>query len=224
MAVTDPYISYNGPTDFPNTDCTPTALPAPSFSDCPEGYVLHEGEILKVHVSPAVWDDTDKNFQATTVPADHTVGANFDVAGITTLIGFGDKPLAETITVPITRNVLKTVNRKHLVNFDFTDLTAANYETLRGLQGTHHVALWYETIEGYIFGGANGIIARIASAGHNHTRGENALLTGQVSFEWLNLFDPPMDELDGATSMKAGKVQAPAPLGSQKKKPAAEAA
>ena len=212
MPFTDPYQSYDGPSGFPNTDCTPTALPAPAFSDCPEGYTAHEGEIVKVFISNAEWNDTTKIFEADVKPADWQVSANYDVSGIITLVGFGDKPLAEAVTIPLPYNKVKINKRRHTLNFDFTDLTVANHTVIRALQGAHHVALWYLTIDGYIVGGDDGIIARIANAGTVHARGDNALLTGQIIFDWENLFDPPLDEIDPAAPLMAGRVKQPAPL------------
>lgn len=217
MPILDPYSSYAGPTGFPNAVCTPTAFPAPSFALCPEGYVAHEGEIAEIYISPALWDATTKKFKATAVPLSWTVSANYAIAGITTLKGFGDKGLREAVTVPLPRNQIKTIKGKHALNFDYTDLSIANYELIRAIQGTQLVAMWYVTIDGYVFGGAEGIIARIANAGHSHSKGENALLTGQVAFAWDNLFDPPAAELDPAGPLTFGKVEQPAPL---KAKPA----
>ena len=212
MPIKDPLISYNGPTGFPSVDCTPTALPTVTFSDCPEGYQAHESEIIKVFISNAEWNSSTKIFEADVKPTDHQDSSDYAVAGIITLIGFGDKPLPEVLTVPIPNNQLKVVNRRHIVNFDFTDMHLNNYEAVRALQGLHHVAIWYQDIDGYIYGGADGIIARIVNAGTILARGENALATGQIQFEWKNLFDPPADELDPVAPMMAGKVKTPAPL------------
>ena len=212
MPITDPYISYEGPSGFPNTDCTPTALPEPTFADCPDGYTAHEGEIVKVFIATASWNTETLIFEADTVPVDWQVSDNYIVSGIITLIGFGDKPLAEATTINLPYNKIKVNKRKHTMNFDFTDMTVENYEVVRGLQGTHLVAIWYLTIDGYIVGGENGIIARIANAGTVHARGENALLTGQVIFEWDNLFDPPLDQVDPPAPLIMGKVAQPKAL------------
>jgi hypothetical protein len=221
MAMTDPYQSYTGPDGFPITDCSAPALPAPDFADCPEAYVAHEGEIAKVFVTAAEWNDTTMMYEALAKPADWTMSTNYDVADIATLIGFGDKPLAEALTTPLPYNRVKTHDRRHTLNFDVTDLSLDNYVFLRAVQGTQLVFIWYATVDGYVFGGADGICARVQNAGHTHARGENALLTGQYIFEWKNLFDPPAAELDPVAPLMAGKVKQPAPLKSKPKAPAA---
>lgn len=223
MAYTDPYDSYDGPAGFPNTDCSSTPLPAVSFAECPEGYVAHEGEIAKVYITHAVWNTETKVYEAYVLPADWTSSASYDVEGIITLTGFGDKPIAEAVTVVTPYNRPLTTNRNHTMNFEITDMSLDNYEFIRALQGTQQVVMWYQTIDGYIFGGTDGIIARIPSVGNVHARGENALLAGQIQFAWKNLFDPPAEEIDGATPLMAAKVKAPAALKSKAPKAPAEA-
>jgi hypothetical protein len=216
----DKFLSeYTGPSGFPGTDCTPPVIPDATFTDCPDVYTAHEGEIDTIFISNVVQDGTTKQWEAVVAPSDWDAIASYAVSGIETLVGFGDKPLAEVVTVPLPKNRLKTIKRKHTLNFDFTDQLIANYEVVRALQGTEYVALWYKTIDGDIFGGATGIIARIANAGNEHSRGENALLTGKIIFTWEHIFDPPRAILDPPVPLTA-KVQAPAPLKSKASKEA----
>jgi hypothetical protein len=94
-------------------------------------------------------------------------------------------------------------------------LHASNYTLIQALQGTQFLCFWYKTIDGNVFGGANGIIARVANAGHIHARGENALLEGQIILEWYHMFDPPMAVLDPPVPLTA-KIPQPAALKGKK--------
>ena len=207
---------YEGPEGFPPTDCTQTALPDPEFTDCPESYVTHEGEIDVLWMTHLEYNSGTAQWEAANVPTNHETTAGFVVAGIEKLIGFGDKPLSEPLTVPLPHGLTKTHNRRHTLNFDITDQSIANYELVRALQGLQYVAIWYKTIDGDGFGGENGIIARVVNAGNVHARGEGALLTGTIVLEWKKLFDPPRVILDAPAPMTTGKVQAPAALKSNK--------
>ena len=209
---------YTGETGFPGTDCTPAAFTASSFLNCPDAYTAWEGEIDRIWITNVVKDGTTGQWEAATAPVDYTdPGAGgLGATGFTKFVGFGDKPLAEVITVPLpTRSGrVLTVNRKHTINFSITDMHADNYAAIRELQGSQYVCLWYADIDGAIYGGATGIIARVVNAGHVHQRGENALLEGQITFEWYHLVDPPKAAMDPPALLKA-KVQAPAPLKSK---------
>jgi|GEM_PF-6266726 len=207
----DPFESYVGPSGFPSADCTPPVFPDPVFSDCPDAYIAHEGEIDEIYITNVVFDTGTSKWKGVVLPVSHTVSANFIVTGIERLVGFGDKPLAEVLTVPLPKNQIKNVERKHTLNFDFTDQPIANYTLIRALQGSQRLCFWYKTIDGDVFGGASGIIARVINAGNVHSRGENALLTGTIILGWDNMFDPPRDILDPPAPLMVG-VQPPEPL------------
>lgn len=216
---------YTGETNFPGTDCTPAAFTASSFLNCPDAYTVIEGEIDRIWITNVVKDATTGQWEPATDPVDHTdPGAGgLGAAGFTKFVGWGNKPLAEVITVPLPTRAgrVLTTNRKHTLNFRFTDMHADNYAAVRELQGSQYVALWYADIDGNGYGGAKGIIARVVNAGNVHVEGENAPLEGQLIFEWYHLIDPPKYALDPPALLKA-KVQAPEPLKSGKKAPAQE--
>lgn len=206
---------YSGPTNFPGTDCTPPVFPDPSFLDCPDDYTAWEGEITDLFISNVV--KTNGVWVAVAKPTAWGTAADYLAAGIERLIGFGDKPIGEPITVPMPKQQLKIVDRKHTLNFDVTDLKIVNYDFVRSLQATNYAAIWYWDMDGRSYGGATGIICRVVNAGNVHARGEQALLTGTMIFEWKNLFDPPTVLLDDATPLTVGKVAAPEALKSSKK-------
>lgn len=207
---------YTGPTGFPSTDCTPTVPTATSFSTCPDAYTTHEGEIDRLWICNVVKDGTTGQWEPVVTPVDHTdPGAGgLGVTGIAKFIGFGDKPLAEVITVPLpTRSGrLKTVDRRHTLNFTITDMSIVNYDAIRELQGSQYVCIWYGDIDGRGYGGALGIIARVVNAGNVSQRGEQVLLEGQITLEWMHLFDPPTYAMDQAAQYKVGKIKTPEPL------------
>jgi hypothetical protein len=121
--------------------------------------------------------------------------------------------LAEAITVPlpVRSGRVKTVNRRHTLNFTITDMSITNYDAIRELQGSQYVCIWYGDIDGRGYGGAAGIIARVVNAGMVNARGENVLQEGQIVLEWIHPFDPPAYAMDPAAQLKV-KVEAPAPL------------
>lgn len=215
MPYANPYESYSGPTNFPGADCTPPVFPDPVFLDCPDAYTAHEGEIDELFITNVVRNATTGIWEAVTTPANATAIASFLVTGIERLIGFGDKPLPEVFTIPLPKNKVKTVGRRHALNFDFTDQLLANYDLVRALQGTQYLAFWYKSIDGALFGGIPGIIGRVVNAGNVHSRGENALLTGQIILSWDNLFDPPRTQLDAPAPLMA-KIPQPEALKSKR--------
>jgi hypothetical protein len=209
--ATDPFESYVGPSGFPAETCDPLAFTDVTFSDCPEAYMAVEGEIAEIFLSNVQFNETTGVYEAVTAPADWLSRPDYLVAGILRIVGFGDKPLSEAVSIPLPKGLTKVIDRRHTLNFDFTDMHADNYDFIRELQGTGLVAINYVDLDGNVYGGANMIIARV-NAGNVHARGENALLTGQIIFNWDNMFDPPQGVLEGAAPLTAAKIPAPAAL------------
>lgn len=204
MADTQSYACDTSIFADPSDRCSTITLPVVSFADCPADYAAHESEICDVWIVPA---DDGVSTEIPTLAADGgadpdawhnplnypTESGHFSNAGtgMRHLIVIGDKPISEITEVTVAKRWSLITNRGHIVNIDVTDMSIPNYDFIRALQFQPTVAIWYRDIDGYMYGGANGIVCDIQNAGNIANRGEGGLLTGQVIFNWNKECDPP---------------------------------
>ena len=117
---------YDGPTC--PAGCTGLTLPNNSVAECPDDYLLSIGEIRHIYLS-GVEVDGSGNIVATNKPSDWTSEDGYD--GLTHLVGFGDKPKAESETMPLPGFENRVIDRNHTINFDSTDAKQANLDLIR---------------------------------------------------------------------------------------------
>jgi len=211
------YDSYTCAVPKP-ADCGTIVLPAVNFATCPAAYQAHESEICDVWV--VMTTDGVANERPNSgmlLPEGIAPGAddwlaqeNYpqigggwtgDPATMVHLTTIGDKPLSEINEITVAKRWLIFTSRTHVVNIDVTDMSIENYEFFRALQVKPTVAIWYRDIDGYMYGGADGVVCDVQNAGNILNRGEGGLLTGQVVFNWDADCDPPMGEETSAMNV-----------------------
>lgn len=165
-------------------------LPPVSITDCPADYNAHESEICDVWVQPANADGSAPEPPGALGVNWHDPSAHTGV-GVRHLITIGDKPASEIVEVSLAKRQTKVSERKHILNIDVTDMSIPNYDFIRGLQFQPSLVIWYRDIDGYMYGGSDGIYCDVQNAGNIANRGEGGLLTGQVILSWTKLCDPP---------------------------------
>lgn len=82
-----------------------------------------------------------------------------------------DKPAAEATIVDISKGRKVQGNKNHTVNVIIDDLSDLNYEMMRKFECGKTLKFWYVTVEGELFGGAEGIDGSILL---NHVIPQNA--------------------------------------------------
>ena len=202
--MADIYNSYDGPAGLP-VDCTVGTLPPVLFADCPNMYNAMESEIETVFVVPAILD-VSGNYVGANLPSDWTLRADLKASAskpklptsftnVVELTVIGDKPAPSKNEFKGAKNMTIPLKRGHVVNLDITDMPIVNYEFIRTLQSGMFVCIWYVMRDGYVCGGADGIVINSTDAWNELNRGEGSLLTGKIVFSWENKFDPPAAEI-----------------------------
>ncbi len=168
-------------------DCSSFALPDVLFQTCAAAYNAHESEITDI------WLVETTDGIANSLPVTWYDTADWDTTGFTGaqhLTVIGDKPLSAVSEIIVARKWVKTTRRTHTLNADITDMPLENYNFIRAVQLQPTIAMWFKTMDGYIFGGANGVVADVKNAGNILGRGDGTLLTGQMEIEWDCDCDP----------------------------------
>ena len=170
-------------------DCGTIVLPAVKFATCAAAYQAHESEICDIWMIETTDEVADTIPTAWYDPANF--GATFDTNSkhLTTI---GDKPLSEINEITVAKRWLVFTSRLHTLNFDITDMSIENYDFVRALQVKPTIAIWFRDIDGYMYGGPNGVICDVQNAGNILNRGEGGLLTGQAALVWEADCDPPI--------------------------------
>ena len=179
---------YDGP-----TFSEPCEIELGSYDNgyCPDDYLLANGEISSVFVSPLSKDANGVWVPAAT-PGDYKDRTTY--GSIMEMRGFGTKALPGEQTYVFPGGEEFPIDRDHTLVFSITDTKKANIDVIRQLQSGRPVAIWYFTQnDAHAFGGSDGIQAIPRNAGLVHEGGDTPL-SGQVSFVWANLYDPEGDE------------------------------
>lgn len=173
--------------------CEDWVSPAIQSEYCPENVELELSEIKRVFMAQV--DPTDASLPLNG-PTDWNLEA--DWAGsidnttddkIRALYGMGDKPEPERTTVTVHDNQEVDLPASHTVNFSVMDMNLVNYEALRAYQHGATVFFWFETRGGGLYGGQNGIKARVR-AFFTKERGNEAYHQGNLVFTWTHKCDP----------------------------------
>lgn len=133
------------------SDCN-GAVADVSFSECaPE---THYGEVSKLYIAPANFP----GFTDVTDLAEWTANlSDTDDNKIRTLIGIGDLPEPEVTETPISGDRVVTGYKKFTLPFEVDEVNDTNYNFLLMLECGGKFLMWFETSDGLLFGGNDGI-------------------------------------------------------------------
>lgn len=133
-------------------DCGDNSAPV-SFDECaPE---IHEGQIAKVYITNIgnpLTDWTDAVEWG--LRLDDTASA---ADSILTLHVIGDKPIPTSDPKEISLGRKVIGNKEHLINIAVDETNDTNHEFMRTNECSGQWTMWYETLEGLLFGGTEGI-------------------------------------------------------------------
>lgn len=166
------------------TSCA-SALPVADFNICAP--VTNFGQISKIYFTNDGYPLTDENDLAEWQTR-AALGPN-DPARIVELSVIGDKPLATSTEVALSRGRVTTGAKDHLINFRIDETNAINYELMRKLECGKTVRLWYETFGGLLYGGAKGVLASI-TLGEVIPEGTGDVITLTGTAKWKDKFSP----------------------------------
>lgn len=171
--------------DITCTDGCTDQLPVASFNICsPE---TNFGQIAKIYIANDGYPLTDENSLSEWQTRANLVAT--DASRILEISVIGDKPLAGTNEVPISRGRTTNGPKDHSINFKIDETNDANYELMRKFECGKTMRIWYETLEGLLYGGATGILASI-TIGEVIPEGTGDLITFQGTAKWKSKFSP----------------------------------
>lgn len=138
--------------------CAAGTLPEVLFDLCsPE---FRESEIVRVFVglrnTPAFTDVAAAAEWTDRLSMDST-----DADAIRPLTVIGDKPAPTKNEKEYSAGRTVTLNKSHVLNITVDEVNAKNHEFVRQLECSGQARIWYETKGGLIFGGNEGIPAKI---------------------------------------------------------------
>lgn len=176
-----------------NGDCGTADCVKFVTQECVDGIQLCESEICTALYScPDPDDPTKPLFQPTdwTIEADWKAAIdNGDVCKINVI---GDMPAPEQETLTLSKRRKKVGKKKFSLNLDIDEFSEANYEAMRKWECGASVFLWFQTIDGGLYGGENGIYLDITEANSPLTRGEGQYKKILLKAEWERSCHPPM--------------------------------
>lgn len=198
------------------TDCSTATLP--SFSDaCFSEATIEESEIQEIFFSEphatsfgepknpiTGWTITGLAADATTNEAavlSWVAGKDNDGSGtLRSVKGIGNKPAPTTTDVTGPEGAIIRVGKKHPLAFDVLTLDNENYAALQSLDACGgEVHVWYRTNK-YLYGGLNGVKARILGAPHILDRGVGSIARNELAIEFVAKTDPPRDNWPAETT------------------------
>jgi len=164
------------------TNCTSTMAPV-SFDECqPE---TNGAQIAKIYLTNignplADWSDI-LEWQAR---LDNTAAA---ATAILTLHVIGSKPVPAGTEKDISLGRKVVGKKTHILPFKIDETNDINHEFLRQNECGSQYLMWYETLEGKLFGSTNGIIASIL-LDMNISESADDLIQNEGKFEWKAKF------------------------------------
>lgn len=137
------------------TDCT-GSLPAVNFDVCaPE---LHYGEISKIYLATAEAED----FTNVELPGEWTTRLTVeDKDSIRELVVIGELPEPEQTEVQISGDRKVIGQKEFTINFEIDETNDLNYNLLLTHECNLTSKIWYETSDGMLYGGNEGILVSI---------------------------------------------------------------
>lgn len=139
------------------TDCS--TLPAVAFDTCaPE---LHWGEVTKLYVAAADADDfanVEDLAEWTTRLDQSAVATGNEIRELTVIAELPEPEQAET---PVSGDRTAVGVKNFSLNFDIDETNDTNYNFLLTLECNLSFKIWYETSDGMLYGGNEGILATL---------------------------------------------------------------
>lgn len=133
------------------TDCS-GSLQSVSFNECaPE---THWGEISKLYVGPA---DLEAFLDVSALAEWTAKLADTGDDKIRTLIVIGEQPEPEQTEVPISGDRVVIGYKKFIINAEIDETNETNYNFLAMSECGGKYLMWYETSDGILYGGNEGI-------------------------------------------------------------------
>jgi hypothetical protein len=177
-------------------ECTSLEMPTFVFNECAPQQ--NESEICAIYITiedplnpgEALGGPTDWTQTADWATAIHNTTA--DKVRKLTVIGDLPEPEQEIRIVSKRRRVFGT--KVFNLNATVDDVTDENYEAMQALECGYVVRIWYETIGGYLYGGAQGVRASIVKANAPLDRGQNTFERIEYGFLFEASCHPPRIE------------------------------
>jgi len=130
------------------------SLQSVSFNECaPE---THWGEISKIYVGPA---DLAPFLDVSALAEWTAKLADTGDDKIRTLIVIGEQPEPEQTEVPISGDRVVTGYKKFIINAEIDETNEINYNFMAMSECGGKYLIWYETSDGILYGGNDGIEA-----------------------------------------------------------------
>lgn len=160
----------------------------PDDPECDEA--IYESQICGVIVLPLT----------ASLPTDWTDAAewgtlinNSDTSNIAAkyLTVKGGVPVPEKTIVEVAKGVKKVTTKTYTFNGDAYNLDGVTREFLRSLEcNPDNYRVWFETLHGNLFGGANGIRPNFTDADLPLDPADDAVELGNVQIEWRSICSP----------------------------------
>jgi hypothetical protein len=149
---------------------------------------VHYGEIVKLYIASAEASDfSNVEDLAEWTPRLVNVGIGPD--DIRTLSVRADMPSPETSPITISEDRTVTGFRAFSIPFDVDETGDINYEWMLSMQCGFKNKVWFETADGMLYGGNDGITGSF-TVDHNIPRERTAQATISGTFNWKALRAP----------------------------------
>ena len=160
------------------------SVPEVSFNECAPEY--HWGEISKIYLSESDFVGfTDVSDLAEWLANLHDSGDD----KIRTLIVIGELPEPETTEVPTSGDRIAIGYKTFNLNFIIDETNDANYNFLLMSECGGKYLIWYETSDGMLYGGNDGIEVSLRM-NQIIPRERTAIVTLSGKFSWKSLQSP----------------------------------
>lgn len=165
------------------TDCAVLNFPAIDVDQDCTAFDITESEVCGVLIvqdgnyptdweSAAAWEMVINN--AGTTAADGKY-----------LVGRGGVPVPDKETVELPKKVDRTIRRTYTLNMNVLNMSDQHYEFLRAAQcGDTSVRVWFETVGGFLYGGASGIEPKMIDADMPLNEGRDSYQQGTLIISW----------------------------------------
>ena len=146
---------------------------------------IHTGEVTKIYLAKANYAGFTggKNVENAT---DWATELQSNIKELTVI---GDLPAAEVTEIPISGDRIAIGFKQFTLNFDIDETNDVNYQWLRTLECNMKFRLWFETADGLLYGGPEGISASVR-ADLVIPRDRNDVTTFTGTAKWRSIFSP----------------------------------
>ena len=134
------------------------ALPAVSFDDCAPA--IHYGEVSKLYLANVEADDFT-NVELLSEWTARLTANGTDPDAIRELTVIGDLPEAERTEIAISGDRTIAGVKNFTMNFEIDETNVTNYNFLLTTECNLKFKMWFETSDGILYGGNEGIEASI---------------------------------------------------------------